>query len=274
MRTAALLLALCLSPLAGGAQTFKAPLALPRTAVPAAPALTPSIPALGASPALPAIALSAQKTFAIPPAQAVPTYTAAPVQGQASSTFQPYAQEPKALLPDGTAIPPDSYLGGFHGAAISPDEVVRSGGFTARGPQEDWRLKEHSEGHSQPQSAFRGTTPFVTAPDGQGGAAAWADEGGWVYELHGVPTWDVNGDLEGRVETAGGWRGNLMHGEHEQAVPAKIPIECIVRWGQVSSSANGTPYVRSSSWTPNPRYDLAQCLRFWGASALPSRMVH
>jgi hypothetical protein len=286
------ILALSLSPLSGYAQTFRAPLSIPKVTV-SAPASLAALPALNAA-ALPALlqpavllpaihdgawdtagdgalaavrgsgSLAPQKIFASAAGQAVPVFTAAPAQGAADTTFQPRDQEPKALLPDGKAVPPDSYIGGFPGTDIPPDEVVRNGGFTARGPQEDWRLKEHSEAKSEPKSAFRGTTPFVTAPDGNGGAALWADEGGWVYELHGVPTWDVNSDLDGRVETPGGYRGNLMHGEYEYAVPAKIPIECIVRWGQVSTTSSGTPYVSGASWTPNPRYDLAQCLRFWG----------
>ena len=31
------------------------------------------------------------------------------------------------------------------------------------------------------------------------GAVLWAGEGGWVFEIRGVPTWDVNKHLEGRV---------------------------------------------------------------------------
>ena len=46
-------------------------------------------------------------------------------------------------------------------------------------------------------SAFRGTTKLVTFPDGVG-AAAWADEGGYVYEVTCVPTWDLNKHLQGR----------------------------------------------------------------------------
>jgi hypothetical protein len=171
----------------------------------------------------------------------------------------------KAVLPDGREIPPDSYLGGFHGTETTPAEVVKSGGFTARGVEEDRRLQEHAEGRSQPVSAFRGTTPFVASAEKDAGAAYWADEGGWVYEIQGVPTWDVNKDLEGRVLGGNGlYRGNLMRAEVEQAVPARVPIECIVRWGRVVNRS-GHLLVPVDSWVPNPRYDALRCRQSWGA---------
>ena len=39
--------------------------------------------------------------------------------------------------------------------------------------------------------------------------------------MRGVPTWDVNKALEGRVGTTGSFRGNLMHREGEYAIPAR-----------------------------------------------------
>jgi hypothetical protein len=47
--------------------------------------------------------------------------------------------------------------------------------------------------------------------------------------IRGVPTWDVNKALEGRVGTTGSFRGNLMHGEGEYAIPARVPPENIRR---------------------------------------------
>jgi hypothetical protein len=168
------------------------------------------------------------------------------------------------MLPDGTSLPPDSYLGGFHGTyLVSPEEVVRAGGLPARGPVEDWRLLEHALHQSVPVSAFRGTCPMAAGPSD--GAAWWADEGGWVFELRGVPTWNVNSDLEGRIRGPGGrFRDNPARGENEGAVPARIPLECIPRWGRVSLARTGMPFVPASEWTANPAFDLDRCLKFWG----------
>jgi hypothetical protein len=176
--------------------------------------------------------------------------------------YMPHDSEPVAVLPDGTAVPPDSYGGGFHGARTSPEQVLKEKGFRQETLFEDWRLLEHVMSESSPHSAFRGATPFVSAPPDSPhmGAAEWADEGGWVYDIFGVPTWDVNSSLEGRVPVAGMYRGNLMYGEVEQAIPSQIPLECIKRWGQVSDWG-GRNIVRE--WTPNPQYNDALCRRFF-----------
>jgi hypothetical protein len=77
----------------------------------------------------------------------------------------------------GMVIPPDSCQGGYYGhdASLAPTSVLQDG-LPARGS--DWDLINHAEGVFG-NSAFRGTTKLVTYPDG-GGAAAWADEGGFV----------------------------------------------------------------------------------------------
>jgi hypothetical protein len=178
--------------------------------------------------------------------------------------FQPHESVPFAVLPDGRAIPPDSFAGGYHGTDISPAEVQQKGGLPARGPVEDWRLREHAEATSAPVSAFRGSTPFETSPDGKTGASYWANADGWVYDVTGVPTWDVNPDLEGRIQRLdGSYRGNLLS-ENESAFPAQTPLECIQRWGRVSENPSGELFVRSDEWTKNPRYDPAICRKFWG----------
>jgi hypothetical protein len=158
------------------------------------------------------------------------------------------AQEPKAILPDGTAISPDSYSGGYYGTAdLSPDVVTKSG-FPARG--DNWNLQNHTEElwrYNPKQvndSAFRGTTSVPSDPANQGGAAYVAGEGGYVYEVRGVPTWDVNKALQGRVGAPGSFRGNLMHGENEYVIPAKVPPENIVRWGEVKADRTGRLYVK------------------------------
>jgi hypothetical protein len=147
--------------------------------------------------------------------------------------------EPQAKLPSGTSVPPDSYSGGYYGTSNPAEapEVVGKEGFPARGS--DWRLREHSE--ENPDTAFRGTTNI--ASDGAGrGAAYWAGEGGYVYEVRGVPTWDVNKNLQGRVPLEG-FRGNLMHGEGEYAIPARVTPDKIVRWGVVKDKGGDVLYV-------------------------------
>ena len=181
--------------------------------------------------------------------------------------YQPHETVPTAILPSGRAIPPDSFVGGYHGTDIAPEQVQQNGGLPARGPVEDWRLKEHAEEASRPVSAFRGSTPYPTSPDGSTGASYWADEGGWVYQVSDVPTWGVDSELEGRVKRGDGlYRGSLMS-EAEGAFPAQTPLECIQRWGKVSESASGKLYVRPGDWVANPRYDPAICRKFWGRPA-------
>jgi hypothetical protein len=176
----------------------------------------------------------------------------------------PHQRIPVAILPNGEAILPDSFSGGYHGTDITPEDVARQEGLPARGPVEDWRLSEHAEAKSAPVSAFRGATPFPTTPDGETGASYWAGDGGWVYEVRGVPSWEVNSDLEGRVRRSDGtYRGNLMS-EVETSFPARTPLECIRRWGQVQEGANGKLLVKPGGWVANPRYDPDVCRKFWG----------
>jgi hypothetical protein len=191
----------------------------------------------------------------------------APALRPSQPGYEPHETVPQAVLPGGRSIPPDSFVGGYHGTDIAPDQVQENGGFPARGPVEDWRLQEHAEAASRPVSAFRGSTPYPTSPDGTTGASYWADEGNWVYQVSGVPTWGVNSELEGRVRRLDGiYRGNLMS-EAEGAFPAQSPIECIQRWGQVSENSSGRLYVRPGDWVTNPRYDPAICRKFWGRPA-------
>jgi hypothetical protein len=83
----------------------------------------------------------------------------------------------------------------------------------------------------------------------------WADAGGVVFEIRGVPTWDVNRALDGRVQRPDGtFRGNLMGGEQEYAILSEVPANRIVRAGIVTESRNGIPIVRPSDWIQNPRY--------------------
>jgi hypothetical protein len=98
-----------------------------------------------------------------------------------------------------TPLPPDTCMGGYYGNDFLDPEVVCREGLPARG--EDWDLLRHAmEATGGKGSAFRGTTKVVVDPGGGSGAALWADEGGVVFELANVPTWDVNKALEGRSE--------------------------------------------------------------------------
>ena len=159
-------------------------------------------------------------------------------------------------------IPPDSCVGGYYGCdngRLDPEHVFEHG-LPGRG--NDWDLLRHAE--QKGGSAFRGTTKQVTFPDG-GGAAAWADEGGYVYEITCVPSWDVNKHLEGRrlvADLAIGrqrFRGNLVIGEHEHAIPSRVPREHIKRCGRVVASTAGVLFVPRSSWVDNPRWDPCFC---------------
>jgi hypothetical protein len=153
-----------------------------------------------------------------------------------------------AILPDGRQVPPSSFAGGYHGNGdVSPEVALREG-LAGRG--DDWRLREHSE--QRGGSAFRGATGVVSEPLSGNGAAYWAGEGGWVYEIRGVPSWDVNVLLEGRVNVVGTWRGNLMHGEQEIAIPARVSPERIRAYGRVEADAAGRLFVRQ--WILNPGY--------------------
>lgn len=157
--------------------------------------------------------------------------------------------EPRAILPDGREARPDHYGGGFHGTTQVQPTVALKQGLPQRGA--DWRLKEHSE--QKGCSAYRGCTLVASEPITGNGAAYWAGKGGWVYEIRGVPSWNVNRQLEGRVKTIQGmYRGNLMHGENEIAIPARVPSERIKAYGQVEEDSSGRLFVKT--WIQNPDY--------------------
>ncbi|MEM7586706.1 MAG: hypothetical protein AAF560_25175 [Acidobacteriota bacterium] len=139
-------------------------------------------------------------------------------------------RHPMAILPGGKKVGPDvAGHQGFFGTGdpkLTPDRVFADG-LPARGP--NLSIEDHV--NQAKDSAFRGTTSEILTPDGQG-AGAWADVGGWVYEIDGVPMWDANLALEGRRKIAvglGGYGGNLMHGELEKTILAHVPAERIKR---------------------------------------------
>jgi hypothetical protein len=85
-----------------------------------------------------------------------------------------------------------------------------------------------------------------------GGAAYWAGAGGYVVEIRKVPTWDVNALLSGRVKRGNRYRGNLMEGERELAVPRLIHPWQIKRVGKVVEDSLGR--LRVDKWMDNPSY--------------------
>ena len=211
----------------------------------------------------------------VPPTVESPAPQAEPAEEEELCSVVP-APLPRALpaaclmlaSPDGCAtvngqpVPPDSCVGGYYGhdSSLDPEWAIEHG-LKARG--DDWDLLRHAlqEGNS----AFRGTTQLVTFPDGNG-AASWADEGGYVYELCCVPSWDVNKHTQGRrlvsdLAVPGGQRyaDNPAFGEHEHAVPARVPTEHIKRYGRVVISAGGMAYVPRSAWVDNPHFNQAFC---------------
>lgn len=156
-------------------------------------------------------------------------------------------RNPSAMV-NGKSVAPTAWGGKrYYGTdALAPEQVFNEG-LPARGPNLD--LQMHAEGAAD--TAFRGTCTMPMTPDAETGAAAWAGEGGWVYEIDSAATWDVNASLEGRVRSFGRFRGNLVPGENEHAMLAGVPRERIV--GAYPISANGNKFARGPL-VPNPNY--------------------
>lgn len=130
----------------------------------------------------------------------------------------------------------DRLFYGNNGIHFNPDEVFKKG-LESRG--NNWDLLDHAENRGTKYSiynkenkigetAFRGSTEVALSIDGTAGAALWAGEGGYIAEIGNVRGWNVNITLEGRVENAGsGFRGNILGGEQEIAIAARVPPENI-----------------------------------------------
>lgn len=167
-----------------------------------------------------------------------------------------------ARLPNGELVPPSHHGGGYHGTSQVPPATAFADGLPGRGT--DVGLETHV--NQTGNSAFRGTTPMPMTPDGAAGAAHWAGEGGWVYKIEGVPTWDVNRLLEGRRMTPGGFAGNLMVGEMESVVPARVPGRNIQGAYPVIEGRGGT--LRLGPFEPNPHFSPSAPTG--GATATPA----
>ncbi len=160
-------------------------------------------------------------------------------------------RNPQATLPNGKQIPPSAWGGTkYHGSRLPPEQVFESG-LPARG--EDTRLLEHVE--QRGDSALLGTTEYALSPDGSRGAGRWAEDGGWVYQIDGMPSWDMNASLEGRVPRPDGtYGGNPMPGEHEHAMLGGVSRERIVAAIPIRE-VNGK--LVKGAPVPNPNYAKA-----------------
>ncbi|MBV1860571.1 MAG: hypothetical protein KUG77_19315 [Nannocystaceae bacterium] len=171
------------------------------------------------------------------------------------------AARPMAVIA-GRSYPPSSYGRGYHGMDAGGDaqatiRQIFDEGLPERGRNMD--LNRHATNADRNAtsmseiSAYRGTTLEPSSMNGQG-AAAWADEGGLVVDIDGVASWDVNALLAGRIQTPGGFGGNVMHGELEQAILSLVPRERIRRIGLVTETRTGRYLIRPDDWVPNPHY--------------------
>lgn len=152
---------------------------------------------------------------------------------------------PYALLPNGRQVAPIGLIHVYHGTRRLVPTTVLWSGMPERGNNLD--LLAHTNGAKD--SAFRGATLVVSDPIRETGAAYWAGEGGWVFEVVAY-AFDVNLVLEGRVKWGTRYGANNWRGENEYVIPAEVPPERVVRYGQVQMSASGKLYV--PQWIANP----------------------
>jgi hypothetical protein len=143
----------------------------------------------------------------------------------------------------------------FYGASgdeMRP-ELVFEHGLPARGPNTDVQAHvNENKVDGVRDTAFRGTTPAIIAQGDDQGAAYWAGAGGWVYKLDGVPSWNANKLLEGRVEGIGGFGGNVVRGEQEDLILAHVPPSRIV--GAYPILEGRGLNLKPGDFIPNPNY--------------------
>jgi hypothetical protein len=163
---------------------------------------------------------------------------------------QPLVDGKPVAFVNGKPVRPDVYGTRYYGTDQLTMEEILKNGLPEGGT--NWDLVNHAEQGGN--SAFRGTTLMLSAPVIGGettGAAEWGGEGSVVVEITGMPGWDVNAQLHGRVKTFVGYRGNIMTGEGEFATPARVPLDNISQVGVVSRNARGRFVVM---WTANPNF--------------------
>lgn len=124
---------------------------------------------------------------------------------------------------------------------FGPNDCLAHDGLPRRG--EDIDLIGHADrppGYDPNRSAFRGTTPYPLSPLKDSGAVLWAGEGGWIYEIKCYVGYDLNCLLDGKIPNGiGGFRGPKYIGEHEDAIPARVPKGFISRIGIVKKGRRG-----------------------------------
>lgn len=141
---------------------------------------------------------------------------------------------------NGARVEPRRYPVLYHGNAYeSPILFDQNDGLPARG--NDIELIRHIEpppGRIE-ESAFRGTVHYPLSPALEAGACFWAGDGGWLYEVHNYPGYDIHQMLAGRVPNGkGGFRDPLMK-EQEIAIPARVIRSAVPRVGVVSERRRG-----------------------------------
>lgn len=158
--------------------------------------------------------------------------------------------ELKAILPNNKEASAERMGERYYGTnKIKPDEAFNNG-IPLKGM--DRRLLEHLEGNEQ--SAFRGTTVFSNVNPHMGqGAAMWADEGGWVYQIGPVKGWDPGRLLEGLVEQNGRFQDSPTMMELEVTVPSRIEPHLIIKAGIVEEI---DVHLVVRKWEYNPNYPI------------------
>jgi hypothetical protein len=157
-------------------------------------------------------------------------------------------RQPRAMLPNGQAVEGLNSGTVYHGTdQIAPEEAFANG-LPARGMSLE--LLEHSQ--QKGDSAFRGTNDWVISQNRQGGPGYFAGDGGWVYEIDGVRSWDVNAHLQGRVQMPDGTFGsNLMQAEAEKAILVAVAKERIKGAYPIRQISSG---LTKGAFIPNPNY--------------------
>jgi hypothetical protein len=141
--------------------------------------------------------------------------------------------------------PTDRNYTGWHGNTVTPTQLRAVGGFKAKGTNGD--LYEHMLARGKP-SQYMGTTRIAQTHKGGLGAAAWADEGGWVYHVEADEAWDIERVYSENQHLVQGSTGNPVAGEMEVAVRANIPWERIRGWHEVLPGGKLGPYVKRAEF--------------------------
>jgi RHS repeat-associated protein len=166
----------------------------------------------------------------------------------------------RAYLPSGKEISPTTPQGTgirvFTGDNQTPEAVIAARGLGVREKGFDQDLLRHVLEESGSDTAFRGATLNPTgarmSQTISQGAAQW---GNYVYEIVGVPLWDI-GTIFGS-----GYRANipgrpgyaLIPNELEVSTSGYIPLRYISRWGKVAETRTGDKMI--PEWTNNPHYE-------------------